>query len=176
MANQNFDPKQRLNLYGVDENTLHNARLFWQGIRPEFDDIVERFYAHILNDPGIRKFFPPSVRVERLKMAQKTHWHGLFSGRFDEAYVRRVIATGERHLEIRLPAFHYIAAYTFFLNELVAAACRRHRGDEEELVSVIKAINKLIMIDMDLTLSVYTKQLMHLSTGRARRTAAHENA
>jgi len=111
-----------------------------------------------------RKFFPDPALVDHLKRAQKTHWDRLFTGRLGDAYVRQVITTAEAHIKIRLPTYYYMAAYAFFLDEMHEAAYARFSGKGEDLTAIIKAVNKLIMIDMDLTLSVYTKRLVRLST------------
>ena len=151
--------KQRLDLYKVDVETMAAARKFWYAVRPEFHQITQRFYTHLQANLETARFLPDQRGIERLRAAQTTHWEGLFIGRFDSDFVQRVNRTAEAHLRIRLPNYHYMAAYAFFLNELTASAQRLFPVDGER-AAIISAINKLVMIDMDLTMSLYMQRLM----------------
>ena len=151
--------KQRLDLYRVDEAMMAAARTFWYAVRHEFHDITQRFYTHLQANPETARFLPDQRGIERLRKAQELHWKGLFTGHFDAGFVRRVNRTAEAHLRIRLPNYHYMAAYAFFLNELVACA-ERLFPDDETRFTIIRTINTLVMIDMDLTMSLYMQRLM----------------
>jgi hypothetical protein len=151
--------KQRLDLYRIDEPMKAAARKFWHAVWPEFHEITRRFYTHLQANPETARFLPDQSGIERLRKAQELHWEGLFTGHFDAGFVRRVNRTAEAHLRIRLPNYHYMAAYAFFLNELVASAERLFPDDEKRVV-IIRAINTLVMIDMDLTMSLYMQRLM----------------
>jgi phytoene dehydrogenase-like protein len=160
MTHPRLDPRQRFDLYQIDQDTLHNATAFWQQIVRDFDEIVERFYEHILSHPEIRAFYTDEEMVLRLKKAQKRHWHRLFNSGFSQDYVDGVIKTAERHVEARVPAYYYIAAYNFFLNQLIDAAYRRFFDRPNDLPMVLKCVVKMVMVDIDLTLSVYTLGLL----------------
>jgi hypothetical protein len=54
------------------------------------------------------------------------------------------------------------------LDELHDAAYRKFSEEGNDLVTIIKAINKIVIIDMDLTLSVYMKELVGLNSDQAR--------
>jgi len=163
-----LDLKLRLKLYGINQETFYHAGVFWRAILPEFDEIINRFYAHILEHPKFREFIPDPGKIDRLKVTQKEHWDRLFNSKFDDDYVRQVIATAEAHIKIRMPAYFYMAAYSVFLDELHAAAYRIALLEGNDVVATVKAINKLVVIDMDLTLSVYMKELVDLNSNQAR--------
>ena len=94
-------------------------------------------------------------------------------------YVRAGVTTAqngyaaEAHMRARLPNTHYMAAYEFFLNELVACA-ERLFPDPESRRPIVSAIHKLVMIDMDLTMSFYMQRLVRAGAGD--HAAAHEHA
>ena len=155
--------KQRLRLYDIDAETMAAARKFWYAVRPQFHLTTRRFYMHLQADPETARFLPGDRGIERLRAAQTVHWEGLFTGHFDSGFVQRINHAAEAHLRIRLPNYHYMAAYAFFLNELAASA-QRLFPDDEERSPIIRAINKLVMIDMDLTMSFY---MQHLVRGRS---------
>ena len=154
----------RLDLYRVDAEILAAARRFWYAVRPEFNDITLRFYDHLRASPETARFLPGDRGIERLRAAQSVHWEDLFAGHFDVAYVRRVQHTAEAHMRARLPNTHYMAAYEFFLNELVACA-ERLFPDPESRRPIVSAIHKLVMIDMDLTMSFYMQRLVRAGSG-----------
>jgi len=156
-----FDLKLRIDLYGINEETFQNAEVFWLAILPELDEIINRFYAHILENRKFRRFIPDPGIIDRLKVTQKEHWDRLFTSKLDDYYVCQVVAAAEAHIKIRMPTYHYMAAYTIFLDELHAAAYRHFSEEGDTVIAIVKAINKLVIIDMDLTLSVYMKELIN---------------
>lgn len=163
-----FNLKSRLDLYGINGETFHNAKVFWRTILPEFDEINNRFYAKILKHQEFRKFVRDPAMIDRLKVTQKNHWDRLFNSKLDDDYVRQVVATAEAHIRIRLPTYYYMAAYAGFLDELHAAAHRNFSEEGNNLTAIVKAINKMVVIDMDATLSVYMKELVSLKSKQAR--------
>jgi len=167
MVRTSLDLKLRLDLYGINLETFYYAGVFWRAILPEFDEIIHRFYAHILEHRKYRKFIPDPAIIDRLKVTQKAHWDRLFTSKLDDDYVYQVVAAAEAHIKIRMPTYHYMAAYTIFLDELHAAAYRHFSEEGDTVIAIVKAINKLVIIDMDLTLSVYMKELVGLNSNQA---------
>ena len=98
------------------------------------------------------------------KSAQFDHWMRLFSGRFDEEYFTSVKKIGLTHSRIGLEPRWYIGGYTFTLNMLIEAATRHHRNRMRpeaarlKMVSLLRAINQAVMLDMDLAISVYLEE------------------
>ena len=158
--------KQRLELYKVDPATMAAARKFWYALQPKFNRITQRFYANLHSNPQTARFLPDERGIEQLRTAQAAHWGDLFTGKIDADFVSRVNRAAEAHMRIRLPNFYYMAAYAFFLNELIASA-QHLFPDEDERAEVIRAINKLVMIDADLTMSFYMQRLVRRSQEHA---------
>lgn len=159
MLNSHPSLAERLKLYEIDSGTMAMARQFWHAVHPEFHLITHRFYAHLGASPETARFLPGQPGIEHLRAAQAAHWEDLFTGHFDASYIERINHTAEAHLRIRLPNYYYMAAYAFFLNELVAKVLALF-PDEEERCSMIPAINKLVLFDMDMTMSFYMQRLM----------------
>ena len=136
------------------------TRKFWHALGSQFEEITLKFYTHLQSNPEVARYLPSQNMIERLRGAQKIHWQDLFTGEFDASYVARVTAVADAHIRIRLPNFHYMAAYAFFLNELTAQAQRLFAGDTDEAVQIVGAINKLVMLDMDVTMSLYMQRMM----------------
>ncbi len=160
-------PQKRLDLYGINKESMRLARKFWYAVVPQFDGITQKFYNRLQANPDTARYLSSPRMIERLRAAQKVHWQDLFTGEFDASYVARVTVAAEAHLRIRLPNYHYMAAYAFFLNELTAHAQRLFASDMDEAVHIVGAINMLVMLDMDVTTSIYMQRMMHLSAAKA---------
>jgi len=153
-------PQRRLDLYGINKESMNLARKFWYAVAPQFDEITQKFYTRLQANPDTARYLSSQRMIERLRGAQKAHWQDLFTGEFDASYVARVTVVAEAHIRIRLPNYHYMAAYAFFLNELVAQAQRLFASDMNEAIKVVGAINKLVILDMDVTMSLYMQRMM----------------
>ena len=151
--------RQRLELYKVDADMMAAASKFWYAARPEFRVVLQRFYTHLSANPESARYLPGERGLERLRAAQTAHWGELFTGQFDAGFVSRVNNAAKAHIRIRLPNYHYMAAYAFFLKELILMAHRLF-SDDDERSEVIGAITALVMIDADLTMSYYMQRLM----------------
>lgn len=165
-------PQVRLDLYRIDEETQRLSRKFWYALGLQFDSVTQKFYNRLQADPDTAHFISGGPMVERLRAAQKAHWQNLFTGKLDGDYVARVTSVAEAHLRIRLPNYHYMAAYAFFLNELTAQGLRLFAGDMDEAAQIVTSINKLVMFDMDLTMSIYMQRMVRRGVEAASNSAA----
>ena len=151
--------RERLELYNITDDTFHNAELFWPIVSMQFGDMIHRFYEHVLSNPATRQYFQGDGLVERARSRQSRHWYLLFNDRIGLEYMQSAMMTAERHLQMQVCPHHYMSAYDFFLNELTSLAFQHYRGDPAGQEAAIKTVNKLVLIDIDITLSVYTRHL-----------------
>lgn len=149
---------QRLSFARIDENVGKTLRESWRFIEPRLPVILDRFYAHLKSEPRLATLI--GGNDDRLKSAQIQHWRRLFGGRFDDEYVGSVHAIGRAHHAIGLVPSWYIAGYQFILNELARVAAKRYRFSPGRFSSVLEAINKAIMFDLDIAISVYQQVLL----------------
>lgn len=155
---------------GIDEETRKDLRDIWKVIEPSLPDIIKRFYAHLGREEHLRKLI--GNQQERLLKAQTDHWERLFSGRFDDDYVRSTRRIGLVHNKIGLEPTWYIGGYAFVLNELVERLVRRHRfGGGTSLARKLKALNRAVMLDMAYAISVYQDALVEERENRSRELA-----
>jgi methyl-accepting chemotaxis protein len=111
------------------------------------------------------------------KSAQIKHWSVILSAQFDEAYLHSVQAIGQAHCRLGLEPKWYIGAYAMLVNGLIKAVIdavkaqesknwlgRRDDDTSAQLINMIRAINLVSMLDMDLSISVY------IDEGRKQRT------
>jgi len=83
----------------------------------------------------------------------------LFSGRFDDEYIRRVHRVGLAHAQIGLEPSWYIGGYAFVLVRVVNLLLQQSKRKPSELSALASAAIKSIFLDMDIAILVYTEQL-----------------
>jgi len=148
-----FDLEARLRYAGITETTGRRLRGFWRIARLRLPGLLNAFYRHVQSEPRLAKLV--GGQTDRLKNAQTTHWERLFSGRFDRAYVEGVYRVGLAHKMIGLEPRWYIAGYQFVLNRLVRIAIGSYFWAPLTLWRTIEALNKAVMLDMELAIYAY---------------------
>lgn len=156
--------KERLAHLRIDQQCRAEMQAAWSIVEPHLPAILDRFYEHLLRAPSLAAMI--GSRQGHLKSAQGEHWRRLFEARFDETYLTSIRKIGFAHHRIGLEPRWYIGAYAFLQEEMAAILARRHRVRSDVLVRRIAALNRAIMLDMDLALSIYQEVLV---TERQRR-------
>jgi len=156
----------RLRFLGIDAGTREELRSVWRLIAPSLPDILARFYDHLRTVPAMAAMV--GSQQPRLVSAQSAHWERLFSGRFDDDYLASIRRIGLVHNRIGLEPFWYIGGYSFVLNHLVAVLAGKHRFSGKALAGKIEAMNKAIMLDMGIALSIYQEALLDERQKRGR--------
>lgn len=151
--------RRRRYLLGIDENTLHNVALAKPTILRHLDAIVEALYAHLMSIPECARLLEPAI-VPRLKARQKAHWARMLECRFDEAYARETARIGQVHFDRRVPPYLYLAAYSY-TQSLIVARVSAVLHNKDEVAAVISSISRIILLDIELSLSAYTRAFWH---------------
>jgi hypothetical protein len=168
MAQSNDDDlATRTRFIGLDPAACALLTAFWPAIEPELPAILDGFYQHVTTNPLLKKAV--GDQLPRLKQAQTGHWRKLFSGRFDATWLAGVQAIGRVHHRIGLEPRWYIGGYTYILNRLVGLALRTHRWSPGKLAPLIGAVNAAVMLDMDVSISVYQDAMLKERAQRGRR-------
>lgn len=156
--------QERIAFMRIDASTSKLLSEFWPHVEGQLQGILDGFYAHVVQVPSLKALL--GEHVPRLKKAQKLHWEGLFSGRFDETYYESVHRIGLIHNKIGLEPRWYIGGYNFVLGHLVSLAVSKHKWSPSKLAELIRAISCAVMLDMDIAISTYQEALLE---DRARR-------
>lgn len=165
------DITEKLNFLRIDQQTRDSLRGFWTLLEPRLDSILDSFYRHILETSDLRSMIGDTARVTTLKQAQREHWKGLFDGTFGETYSARVRRIGEVHHRIGLNPSRYMGGYCLVLNELTDIAVRHHRFSPRQLRTVLRSINRAVMLDMDIAITVYQDTMLKEREQRQKRRA-----
>lgn len=172
---------QRVQFLGIDETTKNDLRSVQDFVAASLDSILDAFYGHVLNYPDLVRLFGATreereAALQRAKAGQVRHWHQLFSGTLDDAYVRSAQSIGHIHSKVGLEPSWYIGGYLILLNYLNAAVgrkdgrLRRPAVPPERAPQVMEAISKVVMLDMDIAISTYLAEVRRAHDGRLAQT------
>lgn len=156
-----IDLDARLARFEIDETTKANLRLFAPILLGSIDRIVANFYAYLDRFPETRGLLK-GHNVPILREKQKRHWLGLLSGEFGGDYINRSLNIGLAHFNARVPPHVYIAAYNFFINELMKIHGGSNQGFDSRSIGI--SVNKAVMFDMSIVLNAY---MLDSFSGRA---------
>lgn len=152
-----FEPlRPRIRLLALDDDVRFNIEKVSPVLEANLDTIISKFYKHLKSFPECKALFDKYEFMDTLPERQKKHWLDLFSCQFDEAFAKRAFAIGRAHFKFGVAPYLYISGYTFFHCELIRVVSERHDG-ALDLPSMITAVTRVIHLDMDLSLSAYTK-------------------
>jgi methyl-accepting chemotaxis protein len=162
------DIQGRLDFLGLDEASSENIRRLKDIVARELPKGLDRFYDTVRQTPETRRFFSSDDHMRGAKSAQISHWEAITTGRFDQDYVDRVRKIGSVHARIGLEPRWYIGAYGLVVEQLVHGVLKEYwpsggmmskrKASADETASLVVSLLKAIMLDMDLSISVYMDQ------------------
>ena len=158
MSSDNSDIRRRLSFARIDANAQRDIRDLWPLIKPALPALLNQFYSHLAKSPAMSEMI--GTRQSSLEVSQSKHWERLFSGTFDDAYVTSIRRIGRAHARIGLEPSWYIAGYQFVLGELTRHLISKYRFRSSALGNAIGALNKAVLLDLDLALSTYSDILI----------------
>ncbi len=159
--------RQRLRFMKIDDQTSELLRGIWPQVEQNLQPILDGFYEHLGSVPALKAM--AGDQIPRLKKAQRVHWSGLFSGRFDDAYYESVHRIGLIHCKIGLEPRWYIGGYNFVLSCLTDLIVAKFKWSPAKMAALIRAINCAVMLDMDIAISTYQEALLEDRAQRGRK-------
>ena len=126
-AAEGFNVSDRLAFLEIDAKTSDLLVGLRAVLTNEIGEMLGVFYGKLVQVPSLRALFPGN-RAEHAKAAQSQHWlDGVFTGRFDQAYMNRVERIGQAHERIGLEPRWYMAGYCWVLNRLIDLIVAKNR-------------------------------------------------
>ncbi len=159
MQQHTLSLEERLEFLRFDEDVRHALKQAWNIISPRMDHILDIFYGHLISVPHLKGIIGSQERIPGLKKAQFSHWEQLFSGVFNESYMARAKAIGEAHYHIKLEQNWYMGGYCLVLDTMVDLITQKYKKNAPKAAYLIRALNKVFFLDMDLSLSVYNQKI-----------------
>lgn len=155
----------RLEFLGLGSSELALVRSRKALIEKSLESGLDRFYEVVASTPEAAAFFSSQSQMAGAKQAQIRHWSSICNGVLDDDYVERVRAIGSVHARIGLEPRWYIGGYAIISEKIIegileASWPKQGRFAKRALTAgdvsrLLSAVLKSVMLDMDLSLSVY---------------------
>jgi len=150
--------KRYINLTAAD---IDRAKEFRDLLRPHLPTILDDFFKEMERVPRLHKFVPRHADLERVKQVEIQHWLELFDHPLDASFIEKSKRVGMAHARIGLDERWYMAAYAKALDRFCAVVGKHRKG--KKATDMISAIQKVVMLDMELALSVYGRSVKDMA-------------
>jgi two-component system, NtrC family, sensor kinase len=130
-------------------------------LEPCLQDLVDDFYAEIERHPAARKVITGGqAQIDRLKGTLVQWIRELLAGRYDADYVARRWRVGWRHVEIGLEQVYTNVALSRLRTGLIRALHVSWPHDPQALIETVRALNKLLDLDLAIIEDAYQAEYM----------------
>jgi len=144
-----------LQISDADAAHLQQARVI---LEPHMDGILEDFYGLIKATPNMAEMFNSPARMKHARDMQKKHWmENVFSGQFDETYMRTADHIGRTHERVGLEPRWYLGGYSFVISKVSQVVMTHFRKDRVKGAALMNAVTRALFLDMDIAISVYIR-------------------
>ncbi|GAB3116807.1 globin-coupled sensor protein [Novispirillum itersonii] len=151
-----LDRDARLAFLHIDAGTRAAVQEFRPLLEKHLEPMLDKFYAKVGSVPHLAKLFSNPDTLRHARTMQAKHWlNGVFTGTFDDDYMKQVTIIGRTHERVGLEPRWYMAAYCYVLNEMVDLVRRHYGKATDQAARIICAINKVVFLDMELAVSIY---------------------
>jgi len=123
------------------------------------DTFIDEFYDYIWGFGKTAQFLKNKEIIAYHRAKIKEWFINLFSGKYDLPYFIYLYKIGEVHVKIGLPT-HYVNSAFTFVRTFVLKSIEENFENKEQHVKEIKAVEKIIDINLDALTSSYREEEM----------------
>lgn len=163
------DLEYRRKFMNLTDADCASIRLIKDIIDRELPIALDVFYEQVRKTPETNHFFSSEPKIAHAKQAQQNHWKNISSANFDQNYAEKVHTIGSVHAKIGLEPRWYIGGYAIVLDHLIRSIvneCTPKPGlftkkpaiSMEQMGNALASLCKAVMLEMDLTISVYLEE------------------
>ncbi|MEP9410472.1 MAG: response regulator [Candidatus Brocadia sp.] len=124
-------------------------------IHQHADDIINKFYAHLLRFKETKAFLSDEEIIKRVKRTQKEYLLMLTEGNYDEKYFEHRLNVGKTHDRIDLHPNWYIGAYCLYHRLLYPLIIETYKDQPDKITDYILVLDKIMNLDMQLAIDTY---------------------
>ena len=153
--------QSRLSSFGIDNATRQALAELSPIVEKRIGWVLDRFYGFVQATPQLAAMFTSTERLNRAKQHQTGHWMRLLSGRFDKDYEDSVNTIAHVHNRIGLTPQWYVAGYARILADLqrlLIDHAESSKAGRKALPQYLDAVTRAVMLDTELTITVYLDQ------------------
>lgn len=158
MSAEEVNAHELLKQFLITDEDLDLIRKF--STKPEVDvqKLIDDFYAWLENQVWYSQYFSSGV-PPKVQSLQRDYWQVFLNAQVDDAYVKQRVRVGRVHATINLPVTAYLAGMNFAQNWFAEQAALRTKNVSERMALLV-AINKLIQLDSNIVMHMYSMQSM----------------
>ncbi len=158
MTSEQINARELLQQFQITDNDLETIRNFGNNPSTEVKRLIEDFYVWMEGQVWYNQFFsngvPPNVQA-----LQCDYWRTFLEAEVNSAYVNQRVTVGRVHATINLPVTAYLAGMNFAQNWYSDLA-KQLKTNSEECIELLCAISKLIQLDCNIVMHVYSLRSM----------------
>ncbi len=140
-------------------------------MRPELeshaDEFLEGFYEFIWKFGQVAEFLTDEVVIARHRGMIRQWYLDLFGGTFDISYFMKLYKIGEVHVRLGLPT-HYVNAAFNYVRIFAIGEIQKHYHEDPGMLDRVKAVEKIIDINLDVLTASYREEEMSHFLGLSR--------
>ncbi len=144
-------------IYSFTDNDASNLMQLSGLMGSNANDFISNTYSFIANFDDFSKFLPDEEIRNRHQEKLKFWFMGLFSGTYNNEYLRKLKRIGEVHAEIKLPS-HYVSATMNYIRNFTHGIIFRNFPSSGKRDELIASVNKIIDINLDIIISSYISE------------------
>ncbi|MEA4900623.1 globin-coupled sensor protein [Desulfitobacterium sp.] len=150
-----FDLNESLQLLRIDDQQLALLKELRPLIERDVDDIVRRFYGHVLSIPALKAIIDEYSALEKLKVTMKKYILSIFTDKIDEEFMAWRVTIGNVHKRINLPPFYYLSSYQVLYDEILPRIQQQYRKKPEQAFKLTLALLKILSFDQQVVMASY---------------------
>ncbi|MEJ1297198.1 MAG: GGDEF domain-containing protein [Candidatus Sedimenticola sp. (ex Thyasira tokunagai)] len=162
----------RMELLGLDKESLHLLSKYKILIEDNVDIIVDEFYEKQTGIDEVSLLIGDADTLLRLRNAQRKYIIDLFAGNYDSEYVNNRLRIGMVHKRIGVEPKLYISAIRM-LKELIVKVLKNNIDNNEVLGRILYVLDNLLYFDNTLVFDTYIDSLVGEIESAKRKTEAY---
>lgn len=159
---------KQISMIGLTTGDLAIVHAMKPVMEPNLDQIVDVFYASITKQPGLLHIIESHSSIERLKKTLHRHIGELFDGRINDEFIEKRYRIAHVHVRVGLETKWYMSAFQNLLNSMTELIMVQSWSNEEK-ISAIQAITKLLNLEQQIVLEAYENRHESIRTEEAER-------
>ncbi|SRR6266540_6294245 len=157
----------RLKLFGIPPDLQREISEVWKTIHTDTESILLEYYEFACTFDAGKILY--SGNEQALSTVAVVHYDKLFSARFDADYLKSARQIGTQLQKMGFDAIWIIATRRFMLEKLSLLIGKRTRWNGTKVARTICLLEKALIFDIDMILTVYQERALDAANERSLR-------
>lgn len=156
------DVEKQIQMIGLTKEDLDIAKSLQPFVLASLDQVVERFYKNLENEPSLITIIKDNSSIERLKKTLSQHITEMFEGVIDSAFFEKRTRIANAHVRIGLQTKWYICAFQDLFISL-SDIVEENLLHKQEYFAALRAISKILNLEQQLVLEAYDRETARIT-------------